>query len=151
VIQTQRYAVDAHWNGDKTGDVGPKEIDQPIRFSAPVEFGGEPSHWTPEHFLVAAVASCYVATFTAMARLSKLEVVELGISVTGEMSKWDDGWRFTAVTIHPRLIISDVADRERAERLLVKAERGCLVARSLSAKISLQPVVHLAEAVTAAV
>ena len=143
--QTQCYEIDAHWSGGRTGDVGPKEIDQPIRFSAPVEFGGEPGHWTPEHLLVAAVASCYAATFSAMARLSKFEVVELGVSVTGEMTKGDSGWRFTDITIRPRLIIADEANRERAERLLEKAERGCLVTRSLSARISLESLVHLAE------
>jgi len=30
-----------------------------IHFSAPPEFGGEPGVWTPEHFLLASVASCY--------------------------------------------------------------------------------------------
>jgi peroxiredoxin-like protein len=145
VNQIQRYEVYAYWIGARTGAVGPKEIDQPIHFSSPVAFGGQPGYWTPEDMLIAAVASCYVATFSTMAQLSKFEFVELGISVTGELTQADEGWKFRSIVIRPKLTIADETNRERAERLLQKAGRGCLVARSLLARVTLEPAIHVAE------
>jgi len=143
--QVHSYRVDGNWMGARIGAVSPHEIDQPVHFSSPPEFGGEAGHWTPEHMLVAAVASCYLATFSAMARNSKLEFLDLGVTVYGTLTMEPAGWRFNEIVICPRLTLADDSKRERAERLLLKAERSCLIARSLSANFSLQATVHIAE------
>jgi uncharacterized protein (DUF302 family) len=48
---------------------------------------------------------------------------------------------FTRVVIRPVLAIDHESDRERAYRLLEKAEHSCLVSRSLQSKILLEPTV----------
>jgi peroxiredoxin-like protein len=146
VEQTHSYTVNTHWTGKKTGTVTPAETPAPIFFDAPPEFGGEEGHWTPEHLLIAAVASCYVATFSAIAQMSKLEFSELAVSVEGKLTKEADGLRFTAITVRPSLLLANPADQDRALRLLQKAERGCLIARSLTAKTELAPKIMIAEA-----
>jgi len=109
-----------------------------IHFSAPPEFGGEPGVWTPEHFLLAAVASCYVATFQGVARNSKLDFQGIEVSVEGVIEKDSGGLRFTKLTLAPTLIIFDEEERARALRLLEKSEKVCLIARSLSSEIRLE-------------
>jgi organic hydroperoxide reductase OsmC/OhrA len=109
-----------------------------IHFSAPPEFGGEPGVWTPEHFLLAAVASCFIETFKAVARASKLDFQGIEVGVDGLLEKEAGGLRFTKITIRPALIIYDDAAQELTLRVLSKSERNCLVVRSLSSTIVLE-------------
>jgi peroxiredoxin-like protein len=110
-----------------------------IHFSAPPEFGGEAGQWTPEHFLLAAVSSCFIATFKAVAQASKLEFQGIEVSADGLLERETGGFRFTTITLRPSLILYREQSRETGLRLLEKAERICLVSRSLSAKIVLEP------------
>ena len=109
-----------------------------VHFSAPPEFGGEPGVWTPEHFLLAAVSSCFIATFQAIARNSKLEFQGIEVSVDGLVEKEPGGFRFTKITLNPVLILYRDDDRELSLRLLEKTLGLCLVARSLSSAIVLE-------------
>lgn len=120
-----------------------------INFSAPPEFGGEPGLWTPEHFLLAAVASCFVETFKAVARASKLEFQGIEVTVDGTIEKDAGGLRFTQVKIQPTLIIYGEETKELAARVLDKTERNCLVVRSLSSKVTVDAKVLVEHPVTA--
>src|ERR1035437_4903983 len=95
--------------------------------------------WTKEHLLLAAVASCFVATFRGMAEKSNLDLQTIEIAVEGIIEKKEGSLRFTKIILHPEVLIFREEDRARAVRLLDKAEQGCLVARSLSAEIEMQP------------
>ena len=57
------YRVRATSTIARSGVAAAQGVELPISFSAPPEFKGVAGHWTPEHFFVAAVASCYVSTF----------------------------------------------------------------------------------------
>ncbi|MGD0957709.1 MAG: OsmC family protein [Candidatus Acidiferrales bacterium] len=118
--------------------VASDSVPRPISFSAPPEFLGEPGVWTPEHFFVAAVATCYVSTFSGMAEVSKFAFVLLEVEAEATLEKDENDRRFTEVRLCPALKIAREQDRERADRLLVKAERSCLVARSISSKVTLE-------------
>lgn len=142
-----RYQTVAHWSAHHTGIVEAEDVPRTINFSAPPEFRGEPGLWTPEHLLVAALATCFVTTLRAVAEASKLEIVSLETSVEGVLEKTQSGFSFTGFTLSPRLTILREEDRERAGRLLAKAEHLCLISRSLTGRVELQPEVLVAEAV----
>ncbi len=142
-----RYRVDAHWTEGRKGRVLGEGVTQELDFSAPPEFQGEMGFWTPEHFLVAAVTSCFVATFSAIAEMSKFEALDLEVSATGSIAKGEGGFRFTEIEIRPVLTVVNEHDRERGLRLLDKAERSCLVTRSLSTTVRMQPMVRVAATV----
>ena len=144
------YKSTARWTKGRSGVVDAESVEQPIAFSAPVEFQGQSGMWTPEHFLVAAVAGCFVTTFIAIAELSKLEVVSLEASAAGVLEKVERGFQFTRVGIRPVLVIARDSDRERALRVLEKAERACLVARSLHSEVTVEPTVLVQSPVLAA-
>jgi peroxiredoxin-like protein len=133
------YHASAHWTMHKRGIVEAEgDIPRTINFAAPPEFGGEPGLWTPEHLLLAAVSTCFVATFRAVAEASRLEVHGLEVAVEGVVEKQESGFRFSKITLRPTVTILREEDRERAGRLLEKAERVCLIARSLSCTIVLE-------------
>jgi len=144
-----RFEVAANWTGGRNGVVT-AEADVPkLAFSAPPEFQGQPGLWTPEHFLLGAVASCFVAAFGAVAAYSKFEAAALEITVEGTVEKLQDGYRFTRMLILPVLTVNQEADRERGIRLLEKAERACLVTRSLQCAVILESRVEVLEEVAA--
>ncbi len=144
-----RYRAHAHWTLHKRGILEAENIPRTVNFAAPPEFGGEPGLWTPEHLLLGAVATCYVATFRAIAEKSKFEVNGLEVSVEGVLTKDQAGFRFTEICIRPVITVQREDERDRAQRLAEKAEHACLISRSLSAKITANYKVEVAEAVAA--
>ncbi len=52
-------------------------------------------------------------------------------------------WRFTEIRLRPVVTVLREEDRDRAVRLLEKAEKSCLIARSLQCKVVLFPAVKM--------
>jgi peroxiredoxin-like protein len=139
------YRATAHWTEHTRGIVEAEGIPRTINFAAPPEFGGEPGLWTPEHLLLAAVSTCYVATLRAVAEASKAQFHSLELTVEGTIEKQEGGFRFTRIVLRPVVTILKEEDRERFGRLLEKAERVCLVTRSLDCNTVLDPTIMLQE------
>lgn len=135
------YRAEAHWTMHRRGIVEAESIPRTINYAAPPEFGGEPGLWTPEHLLVAAVATCYAATLRAVADASKLEFDDLRVSVEGTIERLEGGYRFTKITLRPVVKITSDDHRERMGRLLEKAEHSCLISRSLACTMILEPTI----------
>jgi organic hydroperoxide reductase OsmC/OhrA len=119
-------------------------IQPTMSFSPPSEFQGE-GRWTPEHFLVAAVASCFVSTFEGMAQSSHFLFGSLRLSEEGVLAKETNGWRFSEFRLRPFVTVLKEEDRDLAIRQLEKAEKSCLIARSLQCKVALVPAVQIEE------
>ncbi|HUJ82276.1 MAG TPA: OsmC family protein [Candidatus Acidoferrales bacterium] len=138
-----KYEIRAKATRVRSGVVASDAIAQPIVFSAPPEFSGEPRVWTPEHFFVASVVTCFVSTFSGMADLSKFSFNSLEVDAEGTLERDATGWKFTEIKLRPMLKISQEKDSERGARLLEKAERACLIARSITARIVLEPTIKV--------
>ena len=103
----------------------------------PAEFGGPGDQWSPEALLVGAVADCFILSFRAIARASKLEWLDIDCTATGTLDRIERVTRFTAVEVNATLRVPAGTDVEKAEKLLHKAEDSCLITNSLSADSSL--------------
>lgn len=111
----------------------------------PAEFGGPGDLWSPETLLAASVASCFILTFRAVARASKLEWTELVCDVDAVLDRVDRVTRFTEIREQVVLDVPAGTDEAKALRLLEKAEQACLVTNSLSAEVKLEAKVRVAE------
>jgi organic hydroperoxide reductase OsmC/OhrA len=132
--------------GASTGSVRVSTATAPtLETQAPPEFDGPAGYWSPESLLVAAIADCYILSFRAVARASKLDWQVLSVDVEGVLDRVDGVTRFVGFTVSPRLSICS-ADREHlAAAVLEKSERACLVTNSLSAECTLRPQISVAE------
>jgi peroxiredoxin-like protein len=110
-----------------------------LRTAPPSDFDGPGDAWSPEHLLMAAVETCFLFTFRALARASKLEFTSLQISGEGTVDRKDGVTRFTEIVLRPRLTVPRDADQDRARRVLERSEKSCLVSASLSTPIRLEP------------
>jgi organic hydroperoxide reductase OsmC/OhrA len=109
-----------------------------IETAPPEEYGGPGNRWSPETLLVGAVADCFVLTFEAIARASGLAWTRLCATASGTLDRVEGGARFTAMHVDASLTVPAGVDEARARRLLEKAERGCLVTRSLNCPATLE-------------
>jgi peroxiredoxin-like protein len=145
-----RYRVKG--SGRVTGDV---ELSADrltmLRSASPAEFEGPGDRWSPETLLVGAVADCFILTFRAIAKASRLSWVSLECDVTGTLDRVDRVTRFTDFAIAARLVVPDERDAERARHALEKAEANCLISRSLNAGVELKATVEIGEAAELAV
>jgi organic hydroperoxide reductase OsmC/OhrA len=137
-----KYKATAYWLLERRGMAAANGVPQAIEFSAPPEFHGDRELWTPEHFLMAAVASCYVSTFRAIAEASHFDSVALDVAAEGIMTR-DRGYRFTEITVSPVLTVATDEDLDRGRALLEKAEAHCPITRSLSCQVKLAPTVQV--------
>jgi organic hydroperoxide reductase OsmC/OhrA len=110
----------------------------------PVEFGGPGDRWSPETLLVAALADCFVLSFRAIARASKLEWLSLRCEVEGTLDRVERVTQFTAFAVRASLQVPPGTDPDRARGLLEKAEKVCLISRSLKAQPQLEAKVEIA-------
>ena len=114
---------------------GPPEL----RSAPPKDFDGPGDAWSPEHLLLAAVETCFMFTFRAVAEASKFQFLSLELSGAGTVDRKEGATRFTEIVLRPCLRLSKGADRERAMRMLERGEKACLVSASLSTPVRLEP------------
>ena len=113
--------------------------------AAPAEFGGPGDQWSPETLLAASVADCFILSFRAIARNSKLDWISLTCDVDAVLERIDKVTQFTE--FHETVVLEVPAgtDEKKAMRLLDMAERACLVTNSLSGKTHLDATVKFAD------
>ena len=109
----------------------------PLPSAPPTEFDGPGDRWSPETLLVAAVAGCYVLTFRAVARASRVSWTWLRCEVGGTLERVDNAPQFTAFEMRASLSIPPTMDAQQARRALEKAESQCLISKSLKGTVHL--------------
>lgn len=138
-----RYVVTAAAGAES--DVTLDSAGLPVLASAPpTEFGGPGNRWSPETLLVAAVVDCFVLTFRAIARASKLSWTSLTCEATGTLDRVERVTQFTGFHVRARLSVPAGGNVEQAQRLLQRAEQTCLVTNSLKGTSHLDASVDVA-------
>lgn len=131
------YSVEA--TGAASGIVSVDAAGLPeLATEPPPQFGGPGDQWSPESLLAAAVASCFILTFRAIARASRLEWMRLQCSVEATLARAEGVTQFTRIVTRATLTVPESTSNAVCERALAKAEEGCLVANSLRCERELQ-------------
>lgn len=109
-----------------------------LTIAPPSNFGGPGDTPSPEDLQVSAVASCLILSFKAIAMASKLEWERLDVTVTGTLDQVERVVQFTAFDTRATLVLPPGSSRDKAMRLLEKAEQSCFITNSLKADSHLQ-------------
>jgi organic hydroperoxide reductase OsmC/OhrA len=132
-----RYSVVA--SGGAEGEVRLESARLSTLTTAPPgEFGGPGDRWSPETLCVSAVADCFVLTFRALARASKLPWVQLRCEVEGTLDRVERVTQFTSFVVRATLEVPPGAGEEPALRLLERTDQSCLITNSLEASSRLE-------------
>lgn len=135
------YQTSLKWNEGRIGTLSAETLDS-FKVATPPEFPkGVPNTWSPEHLYVASLNACLMTTFLAIAENSKLEVVSFSCESKGKLEKVDGKFMISEVELMPEIKVTSEKDKERAARIIVKAEEHCLVSNSVKTKMILSPTI----------
>jgi len=149
-MEAHYYNVQVQWNKDRKGMMCSPELagnaqqNGCIEVATPPEFPkGIPGIWSPEHLFTAAVSSCLMTTFLAIAENSNLIFQSVSCDSKGKLEQVDGKFLMTEVLLEPTVTINDESQRERAEKVLIKAEAACLISNSIKSKVTMKPKIVL--------
>lgn len=110
--------------------------------SAAAEFRGDPTRTNPEEVFVAALSSCHMLTFLAIAARAGFVVesyVDHAVGTLGRLSPGRMG--MTGVVLKPEATFGGDRRPTREEVIAMheKAHQGCFIANSVSCPVSCEP------------
>lgn len=146
-MEPHYYNVGVTWNSERTGIMCSPELNVGsaqngcIEVATPPQFPkGVEGIWSPEHLFTAAIASCFMTTFLAIAENSKLNFKAFSCAAKGKLDQPEgQPMMMTEVALFPSVTLLDEADRDRALRILNKVERSCLITNSVKSQVTMHP------------
>jgi organic hydroperoxide reductase OsmC/OhrA len=111
-----------------------------LEVSAAPQYQGDPTRLNPEELFLAAVASCQMLTYLALAPRTNVDVLSYEDRPTATLAIVDRKMRIQAVLLRPRITIGS-QDESAALDLVEKAHEGCFVANSVSCEVRVEPTV----------
>jgi organic hydroperoxide reductase OsmC/OhrA len=134
----QNYSRDHEWRFDGGITVGA---------SANPAYLGSEKAVDPEEALVAAISSCHMLTFLAIAAKKRFVVDSYADHAVGVMAKNEAGrMAITQVTLHPEIVFGGAVDgapqpdAETLDRMHHLAHQECFIANSVTTEITVEPV-----------
>jgi organic hydroperoxide reductase OsmC/OhrA len=112
---------------------------QSLRASAAVAYLGDADAADPEEAFTAALASCHMLTFLALASMGGFVIDSYADSPVGYLEKGEQGKPWLArVVMHPRIVFSGekLPTDDELARLHDKAHHECFLANSVKTEIT---------------
>ena len=131
-----QYEVSLGWDGRRSSTLSTPGR-PPIQSGPPADFpDGEAERWSPEHLLLAGLASCTMISFLAHAEHKGVEVTGYASEIDGTVMRRVEDGRYAFVHIHQRPCVTVAAGQaEQARELIGKAERDCFISASVTAEV----------------
>lgn len=110
-----------------------------VSASAAPEYRGNPAYVNPEEALIAALSSCHMLTFLAVAARKGFVVDDYRDEAIGTLDKNNEGrMAVTRVILHPRITFGGTKSptSEELKVLHEQAHRGCFIANSVKTEVT---------------
>lgn len=132
------YDTKVKWTEGRKGELIEPTMPT-IEVATPPDFPkGVPNTWSPEHLYVASANICLMTTFLAIAENSKLDFTSFECDGKGKLEKVDGRFMISEITLKPKVKVKEEKDIARAERILEKSEKHCLVSNSMKTEVKLE-------------
>ncbi len=133
---TSTFTYDSYNRGHEW-QIGPHTV----AASAAPDFRGDPDRVNPEEAFVAALSSCHMLTFLALAAKRKLIPDEYSDNAVGYLEKNSQGrMAVTRVLLRPRIVWAPgvAVSEEDLKRLHHQAHEGCFIANSVTTDVRVE-------------
>lgn len=140
-MEAHYYNVDINWENNRKGIMCSPELNKKngvcIEVATPPEFPkGMEGIWSPEHLFVAAVSGCLMTTFLAIAENSTLEFLSFSCQAKGKLDMIEGKLMMSEILLKPTVVIHSETYRDKAIRVIKKAENACLITHSIKSKVT---------------
>lgn len=147
-MESHYYNVDVNWENSRKGMLCSPELNKNngicIEVATPPEFTkGIAGVWSPEHLFVAAVSGCLMTTFLAIAENSTLEFANFSCQAKGKLEMVEGKLMMSEISLKPTVVIHNEKYRDKAIRVIKKAENACLITHSIKSKITMEITVEV--------
>jgi organic hydroperoxide reductase OsmC/OhrA len=145
-MNAHTYECTLSWHGStaqgydaysRTHRVAVPPAEDDLVLSSDPGFNGDGRLPNPEQLLLAAVSSCQLLTFLAIAARSRVDVLAYEDHADAVMPNDEKPMRITRVTLRPRVTVAAGADLDRVRRMLERAHDTCFIANTLNATIAI--------------
>jgi len=153
-MKTHNYEVKVEWTGNEgKGTLNYKSYNRNheiignekyvgIKGSSDPSFLGDKTRYNPEDLFLSSLSACHMLFYLHLCAVNKIIVTEYLDNATGIMEESKSGsGKFTKVTLHPKVTITDKNMIEKANELHKKANELCFIANSCNFKIDHKPVI----------
>lgn len=115
---------------------------QTLKGSSAPEYLGKAEHANPEELLLAALSSCHMLTFLAVAAKSHLVLESYDDEATCYLEKGENGILYvTRATLRPKVVFSgDTPSEDKIRLMHEKSHKNCFIANSVTTKIAVEPI-----------
>nr|MDT0662943.1 OsmC family protein [Micromonospora sp. DSM 115978] len=137
------YDTVVTWTGNRgTGTSGYRDYDRAhdvtadgrpvIPGSSDPAFRGDPTRWTPEHLLLAALSQCHMLSYLHLCAVNGVTVIDYVDHARGTMRQVGKGGHFTEAVLRPRVTVAAADQVETAYALHAQAHANCFIAASVT-------------------
>src|SRR5436189_6407335 len=130
------FNVKLNWIGDTIGLLSSTSTSEELSVAAPAEFGGTEKLWTPEHFFLNAISSCFMTTFLALSKKMGFEILDFNCEVVGQIEIVEGRYKFTHIDLYPKVYIDNENLHEKAEKAMEKTHKYCIIANSVNVEVT---------------
>ena len=109
----------------------------PVTFSASPVYKGDASKGDPEDLLLAALSSCHMLSFLAIAAKKKIIVDSYQDDATGFLNSDGGKWWLVRVILRPKVVSS--ADAATLAEIHHLAHEACFIANSVKTEVTVEP------------
>ena len=129
------FEVQLNWLADTRGILSAWDANGTIHVATPPGFGGEGKPWTPEHFFLSSISSCFMTTYLLFAKKLHFSISNFECNVIGQIEIVDGKYKFTNINLYPKIFIASESLRKKATLALEKAHKNTLVTNSVNAEV----------------
>lgn len=150
-----QYSATIEWTGNKgTGTDGYSNYERShqiiiddktaISCSSDPAFRGDKTKHNPEELLVSSLSSCHMLWYLHLCAEAGIVVTNYIDSATGTMVKTSNGGgKFTEVTLHPSVTVTEERMIVKATALHKKANELCFIANSVNFRVRHHPTTNI--------
>jgi organic hydroperoxide reductase OsmC/OhrA len=142
VVDWRRGSNDFNWESYSRNHEWRFVGGETVPASAAPEYKGDPARIDPEAALVAAISSCHMLTFLALAAKKRFVVESYVDDAVGFMEKNEEGRAAVTRTIlRPAIVFGGerLPGEEDLEKLHHQAHEHCFIANSVRTRVTVEP------------
>ncbi len=135
---TNEKSTDGEFSRDHTVVFG---SGQTVNASSAPEYKGNEMFVNPEESLLAALSSCHMLTFLAIAHLKRLPVLSYQDDATAILGRIESGkLAVTEMILSPKVVFEESVEvtNDTIQKIHDKAHANCFIANSISSKVTIR-------------